>query len=612
MLCIGKTTSGEREITILSNKITSHPRITTTVFQTFVCKANINKMQRNNLLDTQRDFHVISQESQISSLRNARDGVLTMYQDLKSKKYLEDSPECGDSTNSDDDPSNVRYIEQSQVKIYNDVEQDCVRIRMGSLSNSRCRQLSEIHSSQGESSLKRNTFHFLPLSMSCGKLQRKNKGSPEYSKNLCITCANCNRPIPSSKIEDHSKKCIGSVRSGTKADKYLDYDKSMEVELKHLESDLNQQLNKLMSSPVASQQDDIDGQYIMQLVDIAKDLIYVNNQSEESLKQLIQIRCRLDSIRRGFEGSQKLLLKVEKILIITNAKLKEHQKKKREDFQSLRDSIWSDDKLINRSIKSGSSSKKTLKRNMSGVKIRESIVLNEFLEKEKNNSMLSASKNGQMRHKSDFMMKVSNSQASLANSSHNRKSTRNTMNDVYLNPSTIHVENTKNTSELFCNREENKEDYYRSHKEENRMTFESPQENIQKETPDSLSYVDPPKSTLYPAEQNIFKLNPTNLLLEAMHTPGFGAPIVNPNEGLENSKSEGKVGGRRTQKNGKNTIYRSRRSIHRNIFSPNISRVAPYPIKEESHEQSSEYTTSKASAKQQTRVQRLDFSQRRY
>lgn len=136
------------------------------------------------------------------------------------------------------------------------------------------------------------------------------------------------------------------MRSGTKADKYLDYDESMGVELKHLESDLSQQLNKLMYSPVASQQDDIDGQYIMQLVDIIKDLIYVNNQSEESLKQLIQIRWRIDSIRRGFEGSQKLLFKVEKIFIIANAKLKEHQKKKREDFQSLRDSIWSDDKFI--------------------------------------------------------------------------------------------------------------------------------------------------------------------------------------------------------------------------------------------------------------------------
>lgn len=141
-------------------------------------KANTNKIENRNLEIKLDDFNVTSQKSQVSSLRNARDGVLTIYQDLRWKKYLEDSPEWGDSSNSEDDPSNVRYIEQrypllplifSQVKIYNDVEQDSVKTRMGSLSNSRWRQLSEIHSSQGESSLKRSTHHFLPASMSSGK-----------------------------------------------------------------------------------------------------------------------------------------------------------------------------------------------------------------------------------------------------------------------------------------------------------------------------------------------------------------------------------------------------------------------------------------------------------
>lgn len=139
---------------------------------------------------------------------------------------------------------------------------------------------------------------------------------------------------------------MGAARSGTKSDKYLDYEETMETELKNLESDLSQELNRLISSPVASHQDDIDGQYIMQLVDIIKDLIYTNFHNEESLKQLIQIRWKLDSIKKGFEGSQKLQFKVEKILIIANAKLKEHQKKKREDFRSLRDSIWSEEKFI--------------------------------------------------------------------------------------------------------------------------------------------------------------------------------------------------------------------------------------------------------------------------
>lgn len=49
------------------------------------------------------------------------------------------------------------------------------------------------------------------------------------------------------------------------------------------------------------------------------------------------------------------------------------------------------------------------------------------------------------------------------------------MNDVYLNPR----DNLKNAPDLVINKEEDKEEHYRSPQEENRMTFESPQASIQ-------------------------------------------------------------------------------------------------------------------------------------
>ena len=129
----------------------------------------------------------------------------------------------------------------------------------------------------------------------------------------------------------------------SKSENYLDYEESMQKELESLSEMFNLGLNRLMFSPTTRKEDEVEGQYLIQLQEISKGLSKDNILNEEALQDLIQLRCQLDSIKCGFEGSNNLKFQLEKLLIICNAKLKEHKKKRKKDFEVMRNSIWGGD-----------------------------------------------------------------------------------------------------------------------------------------------------------------------------------------------------------------------------------------------------------------------------
>lgn len=158
-------------------------------------------------------------------------------------------------------------------------------------------------------------------------------------------------------------------------------------DLENLKYELNNQLDYLMGSP-SKGADDMEGQYTLQIVDIIEEILKIefknnigsSSDSTKELQELVKIRCRLDSLNRNFEGSQRLKTKLERVLEIVNARLKEYHKRDTQGFQNLKQSIWSDEKgrcklkILSGidSVKSGSNSSTSFRRSPRGSKIRES------------------------------------------------------------------------------------------------------------------------------------------------------------------------------------------------------------------------------------------------
>jgi len=147
--------------------------------------------------------------------------------------------------------------------------------------------------------------------------------------------------IPSESIKIHSKLWAKGQKRFKKSEVYLDFDVSMQQELEDLRDDIDSRLDRWMVSHKNSKFEEIDGQYLVQLSEIAKDLAWADRYSQSSLQKLVKLRWQLDSIKRGFEGSVNLKFKLEKLMIIWNSKLKEHKRRREWDFESMRNSILS-------------------------------------------------------------------------------------------------------------------------------------------------------------------------------------------------------------------------------------------------------------------------------
>lgn len=95
--------------------------------------------------------------------------------------------------------------------------------------------------------------------------------------------------ILSDNIERHFFKCLNGF-SNLKSDKYLDYEEKMKEELENLKDNFGLKLDQLMTSPTTKVEDEMEGQYLIQLVEISKNLSKNNTQDEDSLQSLIKIR----------------------------------------------------------------------------------------------------------------------------------------------------------------------------------------------------------------------------------------------------------------------------------------------------------------------------------
>jgi hypothetical protein len=147
-----------------------------------------------------------------------------------------------------------------------------------------------------------------------------------------------------------------------KSEQYLDYEPSMKDELVQLSKIFKCKLNKMISSSISAKEDEIDGQYLFQFLDIVKSLLSVEDDNEGTLQDLIEIRSKIDIIMKDFGGTFNLKFQLEKLYIIANAKLKQLKINRTDDFESMRKTIRS----------SVSGTQHSMPRNYSVKKLRES------------------------------------------------------------------------------------------------------------------------------------------------------------------------------------------------------------------------------------------------
>ena len=111
--------------------------------------------------------------------------------------------------------------------------------------------------------------------------------------------------------------------------------KLLQTELEQLTKYFDEKLSEAMKSPMSPNNDDFDGQYLFQFQEIASSLLKIKNFDENSLEDLLQIRCQIDSIKRNFEGSINLRIQLDKLNAIANTKLLELKKQRKQDFEAF-------------------------------------------------------------------------------------------------------------------------------------------------------------------------------------------------------------------------------------------------------------------------------------
>jgi len=156
-------------------------------------------------------------------------------------------------------------------------------------------------------------------------------------KMVDIKCINWGMVVPNSHITAHSMKCMG--RPGSVQHNYpksLSSDKK--TELAWLTNYFERKMDEGMDA-TESNDDDMDGQYLMQLLDIAQNLQKLENDDPDILKKLLYIRWQLDSIKKDFEGSVNVKTKLDKILVLTNNRIKQFKHERKEEYEDTRQTL---------------------------------------------------------------------------------------------------------------------------------------------------------------------------------------------------------------------------------------------------------------------------------